>query len=182
VRKNLSEMKKNVKNGKETVKPEPIAVRQSVLPFFISSLINGNNSCLDARDRTLVIPDGYRFPGFKSENSLHDCKYKPLQGSRVASGRKLKTCPVMVRRLRACINMPLAISALKSTYQLRLCSCESLEKKHDGRDKKNSLSMLKKRICCIYSRCRPPQKNALDNQIEKWLSSESYLINLHRFC
>ena len=40
-------MKKNVKNGNEAVKPKPILAGPSVIPFFISSLINGNYSCLE---------------------------------------------------------------------------------------------------------------------------------------
>ena len=40
-------MKKNVKTGKEAVKPKPISAGPSVLPFFISSLIKGNYSCLE---------------------------------------------------------------------------------------------------------------------------------------
>jgi hypothetical protein len=92
-------MKKNVKNGKEAVKPA--ATGHAVLPFFISPLINGNYFCLDTRDITPVILTGYRGLG------LHP-------------GGNLKTCPVMVRCLRIFIIIPLAQSALKSTYQLRL--------------------------------------------------------------
>jgi hypothetical protein len=83
-------MKMNVKNGKEAVEPKSISAGQSVLPFFISPLINGNYFCLDTRDITPVILTGYRVPGFKGENVLHDCKYKTIQGSRVASGREFK--------------------------------------------------------------------------------------------
>lgn len=81
-------MKKNVKNGKEAVKPA--VTGHAVLPFFISPLINGNYFCLDTRDITPVILNGYRVPGLKGENVLHDCKYKTIQGSRGASGREFK--------------------------------------------------------------------------------------------
>jgi hypothetical protein len=43
--KNLSEMKMNVKNGKDAVKPA--VVGHAGLPVFISPLINGNYFCLE---------------------------------------------------------------------------------------------------------------------------------------
>jgi hypothetical protein len=138
-------MKMNVKISKEAVKPKPTSAGQPVLPFFISTLINGNYFCLDTRDITAVIPNGYRVPGFKGENSLHECTYKTIQGSRAASGRQFKNLSRYGAPSEGFDHYAPGSKCLEKHLSIASLNLWVYGKTHDGRDKKNSLSMRKEK-------------------------------------